>query len=82
MEKTDNSGRRQLVSYRIIFLLCSIVAPVISIIWKNQNSNAVSNVNIGWILSVAFLSCLILSFFSKLFQSKMVYVLYAKMPEI
>ena len=59
MVKIPGSKKFKTVLYRIVFLICWIITPVMMFIYKNQNINSPSYIYIGWIISSAFMVYLI-----------------------
>lgn len=57
----------KIIYYRILFLFCAIITPVITLVWKNNNNELASSELFGWLMSIAFLFSLLFSYISKKF---------------
>jgi len=68
----DNSKKTEILLFRIIFLICWIIVPITTYLWKNQNIDAQSNVFMGWLMSTLFLLSFILTFISKKFRENFI----------
>lgn len=70
MKTSDSNKELEINILRLVFLLASIISPVITYLWAYFDASGKNSIYLGWLMALLFLGLLILSYISSMIKKR------------